>query len=371
MQYTQEQIDLALTKAKIQLMSKPDSVFFADLVLSFKTVWDTSIPTAQTDGVVVEINPDFFMALTPGQRVFVLVHEVLHPVFQFFERVGNRDWQKFNCAQDHVINLTLEAQEYELIPGVLHDHRFAGMTSEQVYDLIPNPPPDFQPDVIPMPKDMEPEELKQHIEDMVVRAATHSAQANDKAGTIPGCVQLFLDSLLAPKMNWKLLLARYYTKLNKKKLNYKRPHRRYFPTFYVPTKKGKGLIDLAFAVDISGSVSDEEFKRFISEMAGILRMLHPGKITVVQFDTSIQHVNEVTNMRELSDLVFTGRGGTHIGPVLEWVEENEPKLMIVFTDGEFRFIDKQPKTEFIWMIHGNSRNNFKPTFGKTIRYAAT
>jgi predicted metal-dependent peptidase len=369
--YTPEQLQLALQKAKIDLMSKPDSVFFADLVLSFKFVWNTSIETAQTNGVIVEISPDFFMSLTRGQRAFVLVHEVMHPVLHFFERVGTRNWKKFNIAQDHVINLMLEKRGFELIPFAYPDHRFKGKTSEQVYDLLPDPPPDYSPDVVPLPDGITPEEMTEKMEDIIVRAATHSKQANDAPGTIPGAIQLFLDKLLTPKMNWKILLARYFTKLNKKELNYKRPHRRYWPTFYVPTKKGKGVIDLAFAVDISGSVTDQEFTRFISEMAGALRTLKPGKITVLQFDTKLQHVAEVTSLNELSHLTFTGRGGTAIAPVLNWVEEHKPKVMIVFTDGEFRFVDRELKTDFLWMIHGNTRDKFKASFGKIIKYEAT
>lgn len=66
----------------------------------------------------------------------------------------------------------------------------------------------------------------------------------------------------------------------------------------------------AVAVDTSGSVTDDQFTRFITEIHSILRTMNPEKITVVQFDTHIKSVDEVRNVHELSTLKFTGRGGT-------------------------------------------------------------
>ena len=38
----------ALDKAKIALMTKPDSVFFCEIAFSLKYKWDESVPTAAT-----------------------------------------------------------------------------------------------------------------------------------------------------------------------------------------------------------------------------------------------------------------------------------------------------------------------------------
>ena len=58
----------ALDKAKVALMSKPDSVFFTTVCFSLKHVWDDSIPTAQTNGLEIRYNPEFFMQLR-GHRI--------------------------------------------------------------------------------------------------------------------------------------------------------------------------------------------------------------------------------------------------------------------------------------------------------------
>jgi predicted metal-dependent peptidase len=95
-------------------------------------------------------------------------------------------------------------------------------------------------------------------------------------------------------------------------------------------------------------------------------MMKPEKITVIQFDTEIKSVNEVRNVRELMHINFTGRGGTLINPVLEWANKNKPQLLLVFSDGEFRFYDTETKTNTLWLIHGNP--DFSAPFGKTIHY---
>ena len=125
-------------------------------------------------------------------------------------------------------------------------------------------------------------------------------------------------------------------------------------------------MDLAIAVDISGSVSDEDFHVFVSEIASIFRMMKPNKITLIQFDTELHGIDEVRNLQELMKVKFTGRGGTAIEPVLEWANVNKPELLMVFSDGEFGFHGAETKSTTLWMIHNNER--FAPPFGKVINY---
>lgn len=130
----------------------------------------------------------------------------------------------------------------------------------------------------------------------------------------------------------------------------------------------EGLIDIAIAADLSGSVTDTECLQFVTEIANILRMLKPKRLSIVQFDSSIRAVNEVKSIRELMKVKFTGRGGTQIAPVLKWAEENKPQLLLVFTDGEFGFPSDVYQQHIIWLIHGDKQQKFKPPFGKTIFY---
>jgi predicted metal-dependent peptidase len=125
-------------------------------------------------------------------------------------------------------------------------------------------------------------------------------------------------------------------------------------------------MNITIAVDTSGSVSDHDFHVFVSEVASILRMMKPEKITLIQFDTSIKSVDKIESIQNLKECKFTGRGGTRIHEVMDWAVENKPQLLMVFSDGEFDMPQVKPPGDLLWVIHNNP--GFHPPFGKTINY---
>ena len=368
MSFPLQECQKALDRAKIALMSKPDSVFFCDLAFGFKYVWDETIPTAAVDGVSIFLNPEFFMKQTPDQRVGLILHETLHPVYMHLSRKGNRDHNKWNIAGDHVINLTLTERGIKIPHGGYCDRQYIGMTTEQVYDALPKEtPPDFEPDI--MDPAMDPDILEDQIEQNIIRAAIRSQQEGDQPGTIPGDIQVFLDGLLKPKLPWNRLLMKYLQVFNKNDYSFRKPNRRHFPEHYLPSLYSESLMDLVIAVDISGSVTDTEFKQFISEVASIFRMMKPKNIKLIQFDTQIKSIESLEGFSDLMKVQFKGRGGTDVSPVIDWINSNKPQLTLVFTDGEFRFKGDGTKKEIIWLIHNNAR--FTAPYGKTIHYEIT
>lgn len=361
--------DKALSRAKIALMTQPDTAFFCELAFSMKYEWDETIPTACTNGVFIKINPVWFMELTPPQRIGLILHETMHTVYMHMVRRGNRDPKRYNIAGDHVINLVILARGFELPPNGFHDSQYTGMNTETVYDLLPlDTPPNFMPDVVEGGGIESPQEIEQRIQETLIRASIRSEQEGDKPGTIPGDIKLFLDGLLNPKLPWNKILIKYLNKYVKSDYSWRRPNRRFMPEHYLPSMYSTALIDLTIAVDISGSVTDYEFKTFISEIASIFRMLNPEKITLIQFDTVIKSVDEIKGFRDLMNVTFTGRGGTNFEPVNEWAKAAKPQLLMVFTDGEFRFRSPDYKGDLLWLIHNDRKKKFKPPYGKTIHY---
>lgn len=355
----------ALDKAKIGLMSKKDSTFFTTICFSLKHVWDETISTAATDGRFVYYNPAFFLSLSPDERIFLLLHEALHVAFLHMFRRGNRDKKRWNIAADHVINLLLIERGFVMPKGGYADPQYRGLSVEEVYDRLPNTSQEEIDIDIMDPADGASEDLQRQVEDILVRAQLQSQMANDAPGSIPAEFEIFLNKLLNPKLPWNRILLRYMQSTAKSDYSFRKPNRRYQDPF-MPSLHSEGLIDFAVAVDTSGSVTDDEFLRFISETVGILKIMKPEKVTVIQFDTQLKSVEEVRNLRELKNIQFTGRGGTRIDPVLNWANENKPKLMLVFTDGFFRFTGNKTKTNTIWLIHNNP--TFSSPFGKVIHY---
>lgn len=355
----------ALNKAKIALMSKADSSFFTTLCFGLKHVWDDSIPTAATNGTTVYYNPEFFMELSEPERVFLLVHETMHVALLHMERLKDRNHQRWNVAADHVINLSLIARGFTMPSMGLADKQYTDMSTDEVYKLLPEsikPPP--MDDLLP--PDMDDDALREQVQDMVVRAAIQSQIDEDKAGTIPGDIQVFLNKLLKPKLPWYRILSKYIRALSKDDYSYQKPNRRFLPKFYLPGLKSEKLMEIAVAIDTSGSVSQQDFDRIVSEIYGIFRMMKPNKMTVLHFDTTIKSVDQVRNIQDLKNIKFTGDGGTNVAPVAQWAIENKPQLLLIFTDGYFRPVQEVPKLPVIWLIHQNP--GFEPPFGKAIHY---
>jgi predicted metal-dependent peptidase len=358
----------ALSKAKIKLMARPDSVFFTTLCFSLKHRFSDEVSTAATDGREVLYNIDFFMSLSTEEQVFLLLHETLHCAYLHMERLkgipeGNH--RKWNIAADHVINLQLIARGFQMPKNGLVDTQYMGMGTEEVYKLLPDDPK-APCDMDLKPGKGDPDALAEEMKDILVRASLQSKMANDKPGTIPGDIEIFLDRLLNPKLPWNRILMRYMQSFSKIEHSFRKPNRRYFPDHILPSLYSTSLMDLVIAVDTSGSVSDADFLCFISEVNTILKNLRPSKITLIQFDTKIKSVNVVRSPSELMNMKFTGRGGTDVTEVIEWANEHRPQLLLMFTDGGFRFRGASTKQPLIWLIHNNP--NFTAPYGKVIHY---
>ena len=355
----------ALDKAKIALMSKPDVAFFTTVCFSLKHTWNSDIPTACTDGTSIEYNPAFFLSLSEAERVFLLVHEAMHVALMHIIRVNGRDRKKWNMAADYVINGMLIERGFKMPQGGLHEPLFNGKSTEEVYALIPNvPADDIDMDIVEAHG--EHVQVEEQIKEILVRASVASKMAGDKAGSIPGEIEIYLDKLLKPKLPWKVILRRFMQSFTRNDYTFQKPNRRFFPKHILPGLKSEKLINLSIAVDSSGSVSDDEFKRFVSEANGILRMMQPEEMTLIQFDTRLRSVDVLKSMKDLSQVTFTGRGGTKIGPVLEWAKEAKPQLLLVFSDGYFNWPGDTLKSPVVWLIHNNK--TFTAPFGTVIHY---
>ena len=356
----------ALNKAKIQLMSKPDTVFFTTVCFSLKHIWDETVPTACTNGKEIRFNPDFFMSLDLEEQIFLLVHESMHVAYMHMDRLNTRNPRKWNYAADYVINHQLISRGFKMPKNGLHDPQYADMSTEEVYNKLPDDL-EIDMDLDLRPSEGDADQLTRDIQDILVRASMASKMAGNAPGSIPGDIQIFLNRLLDPKLPWFRILQRYMQKMAKTGYSFKKPNRRFFPKHYLPSLYGEALMDIAVAVDTSGSVSDADFNRFVSEVHSILKMVKPDKLTLVQFDTEIKSVTPLRNVHDLSRCKFEGRGGTRISPVFQWANENKPQLLLIFTDGEFRFYEYETTAPLIWVIHNNE--GFTAPKGKVIHYS--
>lgn len=124
-------------------------------------------------------------------------------------------------------------------------------------------------------------------------------------------------------------------------------------------------------IDSSGSMSDDQLKKVLSEVYYVALAKKPIKLIIVQCDTQIQEIKEYRNLGELKkDMIHAsvkGRGGTELKPCWDLLLKN-PKykkrpaeLVMVFTDGYLTQYKRNPKTmkNLCWVILDNPSFNLQ------------
>ena len=332
-------IEQTLLKAKIEIMTR--SVFISTIVLGVKHKITNDIPNAATDGSVILYNPDFIAKQNPQQLAGLMAHECWHIVFQHMTRRMDRDPIIWNVAGDYVINLLLTDAAFQIPDGGLLDTKYAGMSTDEVYNSLIDEQADYDPSKLMLDilapgegeqESKSTEEVEAKIKDILVRAYTQAKMADDKAiGNLPGEVTRHIEDLINPRLPWQVLLNRFLDVKTREEYSWNRRNRRYSDV-YMPSMQSYGLGHLTFAIDTSGSISDEELRELLSELQGIQRTFLPEKMTIIDCDSSIKNVYEIDGHTDILSLEFSGGGGTRFKPVLEYVTEHPTTALVYFTD---------------------------------------
>lgn len=375
----------ALTKARLDLMQMPAATFVCTLALMMKQRVDDTPNnlTAATDGLCIFYNTGFFLGLARKQRPTLIAHEAMHAALDHMELakvhgISPENHKRFNRAADFVINDFLVMAGFEPLNNWCHDVQYRGMNTLQVYRLLQEDPdggsggPGDEMDDIRQPgssePDLTPAEVKQAVKANITSAAVAAQmKGGQAAGSVPADVQVFLDSLLKPKLPMAAHLRKFFNAIDKSNYSWKKLNRRFHPML-MPGLQGKKLGHIAFAFDMSSSVSDDDIKRYVTELMAVVRNLKPERITLVQFTCEIKSVHRIKTIRELAAIELRGRGGTCIEPLMEWAKINKPTALCVFTDGEYSHPSFNPGCPVMWMIHGYSKDMFHCDFGTTIRF---
>ena len=377
--------DIALSRAKIQLMRIPNTIFYTSILFSLKTVWSSKIETAATNGIHLYINPSFFLDLSEKMRIGVLVHEVSHVALNHMIRLRGKHQTIGNAAADHVINLSmLGTGKYQLPDWVLKDDRFTNMSTEQVYQILFDEAEESKAaggagaegmmipggsDVIYPGDSVEADVIERAIASVVQKAAMTAKAEGGMPGDMPGEMEITIEELTNPVLPWNVILQNYFSNFTKSDYSWSKPNHIFMPEYYLPSLYSESVCNLAEAFDASGSVEPEEFSHFVNENKVIQELLRPDLVTVISFDTEITSIQEFTQETDLfKDLKFTGGGGTDIRPVLQWAIDNNPEVLLIFTDGEFEMPGPElhPTCPVVWLIHDNE--DFTAPFGEIIFY---
>lgn len=374
---TDEQLTREFDRTQANAFLGSNAAFFGSLACSLKFSWETQgCDTAQTDGEVLMFNPDFFIWMVPESRKTVYMHEMWHVALLHHLRRGSRDGEVWNQACDIYINNQLEADGYtfEGIGDCWIDPQYRGWVEEDIYDdLMKNPQKKPQAagafgfgaggDM----KDPTTGCSPINVINNVVRAMQQQKLAVGKmAGSGAGHLEEVITQFLKPVVPWQTVLHNFFTDIEDTTYTWTRPNRRY-PDMYLPS-----LIDddgrlrhLAYFEDVSGSISKADSLRFNSEVAYVKSQFNPKLMTLITFDDCIQQVIDITEEETFEEIKITGRGGTSLVEVREWITKNQPTAAIIFSDMYVAPMQELPfDIPIIWVVLGN-RNATVP-FGEIV-----
>ena len=396
--FTKEQLELIekrLVKARTQLML--DKPFLGNLVLRLPLKAAGSwCKTSATDAKSFYYNPEFIERLDTHQIKFVLIHEALHCALTHFARRGNRKKHTWDLACDFAINPLLIKEGFHPPLDVPIFRQYEGMIAEEIYPMI-----DDNLDQEPMdqhlyddqntedskdsdggmreddltqqeknqsgksknnqstsslaqrPQSLNPDEIEKLATQWQKNLAS-SAQLAQEAGKLDGEFAKLIDFFLQPRVSWQSLLSTFMSRLARDDFSYSRPSRRPGNAI-LPTLRSH-QIDIAVAIDTSGSISQQEIDEFVSEINAIKSTIR-SSITLIACDDKIFPSSpwRYESWEEINFPASLGGGkGTNFRPVFELLNslDNPCDILVYFTDAKGLFPEEIPNYPVLWLVKG-------------------
>lgn len=397
-------LTVRLVKARSALLR--DHPFWGTLLFRLTPRETKSVPTMATDGVCLFYNPQFVEGLPPAELIGVLAHEVMHPALHHDTRRGTRDPKRWNKACDYAINPLLIDAGLHLPADRLFDQRFAGMSAEQIYNLLdqeqegshgggnspnkdsnksssPSPSPstatgpENSPEtpggfgqVLDAPTTAGAEETNVEVPtpssherewQIAVERAENVARV---AGKTPAGLDRTLDTSEKGRTDWREALRRTFSETLPADYSWLRPNRRYIAMgLYLPGIVREGVGEIVVAVDCSGSISRRVLSLFSGETDALVAEHQPERVHVLYFDSEI-HRHDVFERGDAITLKPTGGGGTNFAPIFTHLEDQgiQPHTVVVLTDLLGSFPRHEPGYPVIW---ASTRSGQAP-FGSVI-----
>jgi predicted metal-dependent peptidase len=301
-------------------------------------------------------NPKWNMA--PSEVLFIYLHELLHVALMHGSRCAGRDPEVWNLACDFVINGWVLEMGVGTAPsiGLLFDPRLAGMSAEDVYDLLLADPRrrkglrGFRGALGDVLFDRGGQVVRRAdattMDDVVRRSLAAGLLCPDR-GTMPAGLLEEICSLFTAPVPWDVQLGRWMEEhvpfVREKRRSYARASRRQGatpdiprPARYVPEEMREAAT-FGVVLDTSGSMDRQLLGRALGAIASFAEAREVRAVRLVSCDAQPYDHGFVAPEELRGVFPVRGRGGTVLQPGIHHLL-SRPDLpatapIMILTDG--------------------------------------
>ncbi len=340
-------LDFSRVKSKL-LVEHP---YFGTLSSGLEIIVNDNIESFTLHGNRFEYREDFFNTLSDEQVAFSLSNAALHSVLSHPSRIGNRSPWLWYTACEHAINNMLIDNDFIPPSKITYDPRFRGQYAEEIYeDLLDTITREDLND-----KDQDhrrndepsPDKLTQAKQEQLANNALQ--KANDME-SLPQGLEKIIPLNRPSCVDWRselrdtiggYYISDYTMMPPSKKLLY--------AGIYLPSATSRHL-ELAIAIDSSGSVDEILLGQFMAEIESITELFGSYTIDLLVCDDVIRSHQTFTN-GELIVYTLQGGGGTDFRPVFDALNTqiSPTKTLLYFTDLDGIFPENEPYYDVIWV----------------------
>lgn len=356
-----------IDKVNFSLMEEKDNFYGYFLFQMGREIrFDISSPTGvnfKGAKYVIYFNPLIFLTLNLKQMESTIKHEILHIVSRHLIRAKtlkrNYSTLAVNMAMDLVVNkfleylppyattvesvnlhYDLELKPYETFEYYVEKLQIALDLQEEDDEGEVNDNQESQ-DNENIETEYRPEkthdlwEESDAIDEKTIEEFTEQFLHQAQKGSIPGYIENLIAALKESKgeLPWNLYLNRLMGTIESHhKKTITRRSRRQPERLDLRGNLRSHKAQVAVALDVSGSISDEEFKQAMKEVLSIVKN-YKHEVTIIECDEQIRRVYEVRTMKDIKERM-NRRGSTAFSPVFDYANKKKFNLLVYFTDGK-------------------------------------
>ena len=329
---------------------------------------------------VIYFNPILFLQLNMKQMETTIKHEIHHVLSLHLSRVkelkNKYSTLTVNLAMDIVVNQYLDNLppysttlkgvnlKYNLNMEAYNTLEYYAEKIQSELDLMEENDEGEEDDsqmTNSMVESYNPEKMhdmwqeSDEFDEKTLREFAEKVINASQKGTIPSQVESLIANLKNSQgeIPWNIMLKKLMgTVESNKKKTITRRNRRQPNRLDLRGEIRNHKSEIAVAIDISGSISNEEFKQAIKEVLSIVKNYN-HEITIIECDKEVKRVYKAKSVRDIKKRLTSG-GATKFTPVFEYANNTKCNLLIYFTDGKGeRKLEVVPRGyRTLWVISG-------------------